>query len=243
MLKKLFILTAGFVFLTGMLPVGKQDFGEGDITAERLNVRTGPGVKYPVIDRMNRGDKLRILTALGDWLVILTPDDSVGMVAAEYVHTDALSPTPTEIYEGSAPEEDTARLPEPPEVPDDERLFSLVNEFRVNFGLDAYRWDERLNVIAGLKAGDMAKNKYFSHDSPIYGTPFAMLRSMGVFYKTASENLARTSGVQEAFNKMAGNLAHRANLVSKRYTNMGTAVTDDPDTPGKKFIVLLFTEA
>jgi uncharacterized protein YkwD len=247
MLKKIFVLSASLLFLTGMSPIDKPALQEGEITAARLNVRTGPGVAYPVIRSLGKGDKLRVLGALGDWLVILTPDYSVGMVFAEYVRAKPLASapeTPAEpgIYEGSVPEEDAAQLTEPLEVPDNELLFSMVNEFRVNFGLTPYKWDGRLNGIAGLKAADMAENEYFSHDSPVYGTPFAMLRSMGVFYKTASENLARTSGASEAFEKMAGNSAHRANLVSKRYTNMGTAVADDPGTPGKKLIVLLFTE-
>ncbi|MDR1560487.1 MAG: CAP domain-containing protein [Clostridiales bacterium] len=253
MLKKILVLSIGLLFLTGISPIEKTELREGEITAESLNVRTGPGVEYPVINSLSKGDRLRVLGSLGgDWLVILMPDDSVGTVSGEYVQVEepvepeqpaATDETPDdpEIYEGSAPEEE-AEEPEELAVPDDERLFSLVNEFRVNFGLVPYKWDDRLNSIAALKAEDMADNKYFSHDSPIYGTPFAMLRSMGVFYKTASENLARTTGVQEAFNKMAGNLAHRSNLVSKRYTNMGTAVIDDSETPGKKLIVLLFTE-
>jgi len=242
MKKQIIVFCACLLFLTGMIPYNESDVTvfEGETTADRLNVRTGPGVMYPIIASLSKNTRLRILGSLKGWLVVLLPDDSVGMVCDRYV----LSYEPaSEVSEGSDLEEDiTIPLPMEDFVPDAQRLFSLVNEYRVVVGVPPYKWDDRLNEAARLKAEDMAENKYFGHDSPAYGTPFAMLKNLGVFYKTASENLACTADVRQAFEKMKGNLAHRTNLISKRYTNMGTAAADSPDEPGKKIIVLLFTE-
>jgi len=222
------------------MPAGKPDeialpaLKDGEVTADSLNVRIGPGVGFPVVGSLNKSAVVRILGSIRGWLAILLPDDSIGMVSAEYVKVNE----PPDINEGSDPEADMAAR----ELPDAAHLFLLVNNYRADFGLPAYVDDEKLNKAAQLKAGDMVKNNYFNHESPIYGTPFAMLRNLGVFYKTASENLARTADVTEAFTKMTGNLAHRTNLVSRRFTNMGIGVADDINEPGKKIIVLLFTE-
>ena len=239
MQKRIFMLCACVLFLTGMIPYETISVHEGEITAKRLNVRTGPGVTYPVITSVSKDTKLRILASLEDWLVVLLPDDSVGMVCGRYVNSYE-QPAESKVYEGSGLEEDVT----PPEIsiPEDELLFSLVNEYRVFLGITTYKWDDRLNEAARIKALDMAENKYFGHNSPSYGTPFTMLKNLGIFYKTASENLACTADVQEAFEKMTRNLAHRTNLISKRYTNMGIATADAPDEPDKKIIVLLFTE-
>ena len=211
---------------------------DGEATADHINVRMGPGVGYPAIAKLGKHTRVRILGSIRGWLVVLLPDDSVGMVSEDYVKIT--EPYIQEDYEGANAEE--APDVYAADISDAERLFSLVNGYRSNFGLPAYENDKKLNEAACLKAADMAMNSYFNHDSPIYGTPFSMLRNMGVFYKTASENLAHTVSVTEAFTKMTGNLAHRTNLVSQRYTNMGIGVSDDVNDPGKKLIVLLFTE-
>ena len=39
------------------------------------------------------------------------------------------------------------------------------------------------------EAEDMAKNRYFSHNSPTYGSAFDMLKNQGISYRTAGENI------------------------------------------------------
>jgi len=218
---------------------------DGVINADGIRLRSGPGTAYPVIATLNNGTKVRIMGLIRGWLVVLMPDDSVGMVSAEYVQITETAATPAtpDISVSHVP---GAELSVPAmaadSLPAAERLFKLVNDYRTQFGLAAYIDDEKLDEAARLKAGDMVKNNYFNHDSPEYGTPFNMLRNMGVFYKTASENLACTANVDEAFSKMTGNLAHRTNLISQRYTHIGIGVADDVSEPGKQIIVLLFTE-
>ena len=48
----------------------------------------------------------------------------------------------------------------------------------------------------------MARNQYFSHTSPTYGSAFAMLKAAGCSYKTAGENIAM--GQKDAASVMDG---------------------------------------
>ena len=244
MLQRIIALTVCSFILMGLAPVKADTAGNGavgEVTAARVNVRTGPDTLFPVINHLNRNDKVRVLGSINGWLMVLLPDDSIGMVSGKYVQVT--EPDSTVIYEGSDLEENPAApTPAAQGLTDAERLFQMVNGYRASLNLPPYENDEKLNEAAILKADDMVINNYFNHNSPVYGTPFNMLKNMGAFYKTASENLACTADVEEAFTKMTENLAHRTNLVSQRYNNMGIGVADDVNEPGKKIIVLLFTE-
>jgi TolB protein len=74
------------------------------VTAYGLNVRTGPGVAYPIIGGLSRGDTVEVLgkNAAGTWLQIVHPADSDGRgwISAAYVE---LTGSLTEVLEVSAP--------------------------------------------------------------------------------------------------------------------------------------------
>jgi len=188
---------------------------------------------------LGRDTTLWILGSLEDWLIVLCPNYVVGMVSESYV--EIVGPTRFRTLEGSDFEGDFP-IPHYMQAPDNERLFLKINEYRLGSGLKPFILDDRLNEVTYLKIEDMIENQYFGHNSPRFGTPFNMLRSFGVFYKTASQNLARTADIEEAYEKMIGNWAHRANIVSRRFTNIGIAVGDNPDKPGQIYVVLIFTE-
>ena len=69
-------------------------------------------------------------------------------------------------------------------------VIRLVNEIRVQNGLKALTTNWELSRVARYKSEDMVKNRYFSHNSPTYGTPFQMMRAFGLSYRTAGENIA-----------------------------------------------------
>ena len=54
----------------------------------------------------------------------------------------------------------------------------------------------------------MVDNSYFSHTSPIYGSPFDMLKSYGISYKTAGENIAGNSSNSGAVNAWMNSEGH-----------------------------------
>lgn len=76
---------------------------------------------------------------------------------------------------------------------DEKEVFDLINTQRTNNGLTALKLDTEALNVARIKAKDMVDNNYFSHDSPTYGSPFQMLNSFKVTYKTAGENIAGNS--------------------------------------------------
>lgn len=101
-------------------------------------------------------------------------------------------------------------------------VIRLVNEIRVQNGLQALTENWELSRVARYKSEDMAAKRYFSHDSPTYGSPFQMMQNFGITYRSAGENIAygqRTpAAVVNAWMNSAG---HRANILNSSYTQIG----------------------
>ncbi|MDR1642532.1 MAG: CAP domain-containing protein [Clostridiales bacterium] len=292
---------------------------EAVVSAPLLNIRSGPGMQYPVLSAQKKGTVLQVIGSMGGWRLVLLPDNSVGAAYAKHLETTKMDePQRVEIFEDEAEisEEGSELLAEKTDLSDgteelsdegseadsqavdadldaeqeiedgsslDKELvsgrpfkvmaqgdddeydpaeemfydeeadqedlsdsasifFGLVNEARIKEGLEPYTWDERLNKVAKLKANDMIKNKYFNHSSPEYGTPFIMLKNLGILYKTASENIAKDTSPESAFQKMMDSLPHRSNLTSARFNKMGVASSDEPNEEGKTLMVQIFIE-
>lgn len=97
-----------------------------------------------------------------------------------------------------------------------------INAERAARGVASLEISTTLAGKARVKAQDMAENGYFSHTSPTYGTPFTMMRTLGVSYRSAAENIAM--GYTEADAVVAAWMAspsHRESLLSSRYTVLG----------------------
>lgn len=98
----------------------------------------------------------------------------------------------------------------------------LVNEVRVENGLNTLTEDWELSRVARYKSQDMRDNGYFSHTSPTYGSPFDMIKNFGISYKGAAENIAKGYSTPEAvvdgWMKSSG---HRANILNSTYTHIG----------------------
>lgn len=98
----------------------------------------------------------------------------------------------------------------------------LVNGIRAENGLKALTANWELSRVARYKSEDMARGGYFSHTSPTYGSPFQMIRSFGLSYRSAGENIAygqRTpAAVVDAWMNSSG---HRANILNASYTQIG----------------------
>lgn len=117
-------------------------------------------------------------------------------------------------------------------------MISLVNQARAQSGLKALSQDSQLTNIAGLKSSDLAKNNYFSHNSPTYGSPFDMMKKYGVSYLYAGENLAMNQNVQSAENALMNSPDHKANILNPSFTNIGVGVSQKSD--GSKIYVQMF---
>ena len=101
-------------------------------------------------------------------------------------------------------------------------VIRLTNEERAKYGLSALTRDWELCRVARYKSEDMQELHYFSHQSPTYGTPFNMMKSFGLTYRSAGENIAmgyRTpKAVVDGWMNSSG---HRANILNKSYTRIG----------------------
>ena len=101
-------------------------------------------------------------------------------------------------------------------------VIRLVNEIRQQNGLKALTANWELSRVARYKSQDMLDKGYFSHTSPTYGTPFQMIKSFGLSYRTAGENIAMGYATPQAVvNGWMNSSGHRANILSASYTQIG----------------------
>ena len=82
--------------------------------------------------------------------------------------------------------------------------------------------------VAKAKAQDLVANNYFSHNSPTYGSPFDMMKSFGISYKTAGENIAGNSSLEGAVKAWMNSTGHRENILNNAYNYTGIGVVDSP---------------
>ena len=104
----------------------------------------------------------------------------------------------------------------------EQEVIRLVNEIRVNNGLKPLTYDWELSRVARYKSQDMKDNRYFSHNSPVYGSPFQMIRNFGISFRSAGENIAKGySTPQAVVNGWMNSSGHRANILNAGYTHIG----------------------
>jgi len=121
---------------------------------------------------------------------------------------------------------------------DEQRMVELVNQERAAAGLPALKVNLELVKVARLKAQDMVANNYFSHTSPTYGSPFAMMKQFGITYRTAGENLAGAPDVEMAHKNLMTSPGHRANILNASFTQVGIGVAEG--SPYGKIFVQMF---
>jgi len=105
--------------------------------------------------------------------------------------------------------------------------FRLTNNERVKAGIPPLSYNYDLEKVAQAKAEDMWRNDYFSHNSPLYGTPFDMIKEFGITYCAAGENIAynyRTP--KEVINGWMNSKGHKENLLRKEFTDVAFGYFD-----------------
>jgi uncharacterized YkwD family protein/spore coat assembly protein SafA len=107
----------------------------------------------------------------------------------------------------------------------EDEIVRLVNIERSKNGLAPLTSNWQAARCARIKSQEMTDKNYFSHTSPTYGSPFKMMESFGLRFSAAAENIAygqRTA--QEVMNSWMNSPGHRANILSKSYTQIGVGV-------------------
>lgn len=107
-------------------------------------------------------------------------------------------------------------------------VIRLVNEIRIKNGLNKLETDWQLSRVARYKSQDMKDNNYFSHTSPVYGSPFEMIKNFGISFRSAGENIAKGySTPQAVVNGWMNSSGHRANILNSYYTRIGVGYVSE----------------
>ena len=196
----------------------------GLVTASALNVRQGPGTNYKAVTMIYKNEYIRVFAKIGDWYVIQTNGDYIGMVSSKYVKLIYPKSNNSNNQNTNNTTNNTTTNNGSSLTADEKEVFDLINAKRTAAGLSALKVDAELQNVARAKAEDMVKNNYFSHTSATYGSPFDMMKSFGVSYKTAGENIAGNSSNTGAVNAWMNSEGHKANILNSSFNYTGVAV-------------------
>ncbi len=215
----LVLIVSLFATCFGMEEYTPTEYSLGIVNTDYLNMRTGAGINFNSITLLNKNEYVRIFGKINEWYIVQNEKNQIGAVNTKYItpaQEEKTATTNTEIIEDTNTNLTTNEL----------ELLSLINNERGKNNLPNLEVDEKLQNVARLKATDLAENSYFSHISPTYGTPFDMLKTNQISYKTASENIAGNSSIKGAFESWMNSDSHKKNILSTNYNYTGIAVVD-----------------
>lgn len=198
------------------------------------------GTSYNVITTVNKNEYIRVFAGVGEWYIVQTDRDYVGAVSRKYVRAiyPSSSGSSNSGTGGSSSSGNTSSSTETSNMNSDEKeVFDLINKQRTNNGLAALKNDSEVQRVARIKAQDMVDNNYFSHTSPTYGSPFDMLKSFKISYKTAGENIAGNSSNSSAVTAWMNSSGHKANILNSNFNYTGIGVVSSPKY-GKMYVQL-----
>lgn len=156
--------------------------------------------------------------------------------------TPKVTATPTPKATATVTPKPTTATPKPtatakPNLSFEEEVVELCNEIRAEYGLGTLTLNSDLSDVARAKSQDMHDKGYFSHQSPTYGSPFDMMKTFGISYRTAGENIAMgytsPKAVVDAWMNSEG---HRANILNASFTQIGVGYVKDGNYWTQMFI-------
>lgn len=109
-----------------------------------------------------------------------------------------------------------------------EALCNAVNRSRAAKGRASLKLDAALSRVAQKHAEDMAKQGYFSHESPDGGTMVTRLEAAGLEYGYAGENIARgQETVVDVMESWMNSSGHRKNILNPNFKKIGIGLYDE----------------
>ena len=193
------------------------------------------GTNYNVVTTVNKNEYIRVFAGVGEWYIIQTDKDYVGAVSKKYVKaiypsssSSGNTSSGTAGGSSSTGNSGTSGTQTSSMNSDEKEVFDLINKQRTKNGLPALKNDSEVQRIARIKAQDMVDNNYFSHNSPTYGSPFDMMKSFKVSYKTAGENIAANSSNSSAVTAWINSSGHKANILNSSFNYTGIGVVSSP---------------
>lgn len=121
---------------------------------------------------------------------------------------------------------------------DADTLLSLTNKVRESQGVMSLTINEDLNRAAKAKAIDMMEKDYWDHFRPQdHKAPWDFIKENGYSYKIAGENLAKGYVTPQGITKAWVNSpTHNANLISKKYKEVGFASIEFTNESGETML-------
>ena len=218
------IITLSVVTISlGMYHYYNVDFTTGLVTASLLNVRSGPGTKFPIVATVKKNEYIRVFAGIGDWYVVQLDSNYIGAVSKKYIKPIYPNTgTGTGLNNNDSNNNNTTNTTNL--TSDEWEVFNLINQQRSQNGLSPLKIDYEVQRVARIKAQDMVNNNYFSHTSPTYGSPFNMLNNFKVSYRTAGENIAGNSSNSAAVTAWMNSSGHKANILNSSFNYTGIGV-------------------
>ncbi len=218
------IITLSVVTISlGMDHYYNVDFTTGLVTASLLNVRSGPGTKFPIVATVKKNEYIRVFAGIGDWYVVQLDSNYIGAVSKKYIKPIYPNTgTGTGLNNNDSNNYNTTNTTNL--TSDEWEVFNLINQQRSQNGLSPLKIDYEVQRVARIKAQDMVNNNYFSHTSPTYGSPFNMLNNFKVSYRTAGENIAGNSSNSAAVTAWMNSSGHKANILNSSFNYTGIGV-------------------
>lgn len=121
-------------------------------------------------------------------------------------------------------------------------ILRLINGVRASHGLGALEAVQSLTDIARTRSSDMVQRGYFSHYSPEGTSFFNIMRSSGISWSNAGENLGDATpasyGSPSGFiDAWMGSPSHRDNMLRGHYRYAGVGVVDGG---GRRVVTTIF---
>ena len=163
-----------------------------------------------------------------------TPETDSSGSESTTPEVDANSPG-TEITDPSTDKENTSTSTEVSAF--EQEVLELTNAERTKAGLAPLTLDTELSKVARIKSQDMKDQNYFSHTSPTYGSPFDMMKTFGISYTSAAENIAQGQTTpKEVVQAWMNSQGHRENILNASYTHIGIGHVSDGNYWTQMFI-------
>jgi uncharacterized YkwD family protein len=240
-LAMLFLTSCGQQFTKGTESSisGMNDITRLKVIADQVGVRSGCSNNTPVIQTANKDSKFDVLGKVAEWYAVRLTNNDIGFipqiqstpVVPDEIKpgTKADTPITPDNTSGSAPgikqaAPNTTQTNNNALTAQEQQMLSLVNQARSQANVPALQVDMELTKMARIKSQDMIDNNYFSHNSPKYGSPFDMMKSFGINFVAAGENIAGNQTVQAAQNALMNSPGHRKNILSTDYTHIGIGI-------------------
>lgn len=209
------------------------------ITADTSTIRSGCSSNATALQTAGKDSRLNVISPVGDWYAVKMPSNQIGFIPkqdAKPVVVEDNQPSVTPGTASGTPQptqgNTSANVPKTPSAQtssstlttQEQQMVSLVNQARAQNNLPPLQVDMQLTNVARIKAQDMIDNNYFSHNSPKYGSPFDMMKSFGIKYVYAGENIAGNQSVTGAENALMNSPEHRKNILNPNYTHIGIGI-------------------